>query len=211
MSILNKYFEKIYIINLERRSDRWDECSVIINKHNIICERFNAVDGSTLTGYEASIKNDMGCTLSHLELVKKCKADNTKSVLILEDDFELVDDIFSHLENFYNQLPEDYEWLYFSGSHMEDPIQVTENVYKVIKTLTTHAYALKYPIYDKIIDALSDSAQSSAVDLRLSKIQPNEKCYVFIPHLIYQRNSFSDIQNKTVFYTQLKDASIKLK
>ena len=48
MKTLNLYFDKIYCINLDRRDDRWEECIVEFNKHNLIVERYKAFDGKDL-------------------------------------------------------------------------------------------------------------------------------------------------------------------
>jgi GR25 family glycosyltransferase involved in LPS biosynthesis len=211
MNILNKLFDKIYIINLESRKDRWDVCEEILDKYNIVADRFEAVDGSKLIEYPTNKRNYIGCALSHLGIIRKCKSENTDTVLIFEDDFELIDDFFDKIEDYYNQLPNDWEWLYFSGSHIEEPIKITENVFKINKTLALHAYALKQPIYDIIIDVMENSREFSSkdqnggeIDAVLSTIQKNEKCYGFIPHLAYQRRGYSDIQKSETFYPHLK-------
>ena len=136
--------------------------------------------------------------------MKEIKLNNYEKVLILEDDFELSDDFFNLFNERVKQLPENWEWLYFGGSHVESPTKITENIYRVNKINTTHAYALKIDIVDKLIDYLSDEF-STSVDVRYSKYQKNLNTYVFIPHLIYQREGFSDIQEKIVDYKIMRN------
>ena len=76
MSLLDN-FDKVYCINLDSRKDRWKECVIEFNKIGILdeVERFSAVK------HERGIA---GCTLSHYEIIKKCKKDGCKNVLIFE-------------------------------------------------------------------------------------------------------------------------------
>ena len=44
---ITDFFDKTFCVNLERRSDRWDECLTEFEKHSIynIC-KFTAIDGN---------------------------------------------------------------------------------------------------------------------------------------------------------------------
>jgi GR25 family glycosyltransferase involved in LPS biosynthesis len=107
-------FPKAFVINLNRRPDRYEKF-----KSNCFClkfnpERFEAVDGSAMAekGFSEPIRylfrnNDfnmspgvVGCALSHIKLWKKLVADTkVDSYLIYEDDVEFT---------------ESYEWKLFS-------------------------------------------------------------------------------------------------
>jgi GR25 family glycosyltransferase involved in LPS biosynthesis len=213
MNILNSHFDEIIIINLKRRLDRWYECENILKSNGIVATRFEATDGKSIDNISHLPKgkiNDIGCTTSHLRVIEYCKSKNLKNALILEDDFEFIEDFFEKYPVFYEQLPDDWDWLYFSGSHLENPSKLSENVYKVSRTLTLHAYAIKENMYDILIDTIKTSLDESydSSDLSLSGIQKNYNCYIFLPHLIYQRNGYSDIQEKEVFYIHLKKTNI---
>lgn len=45
MKTLNDYFQEIHCINLDKRTDRWEECLNEFNKHNLKVNRFSAVYG----------------------------------------------------------------------------------------------------------------------------------------------------------------------
>jgi len=47
---LDKYFDKIYCINLDRRKDRWKETEKELKKWGLLdqVERYSAVDGTSL-------------------------------------------------------------------------------------------------------------------------------------------------------------------
>jgi len=44
---INTYFDRIFIINLDRRTERWEKTLRIAGKHNLKVTRFSAVDGYT--------------------------------------------------------------------------------------------------------------------------------------------------------------------
>lgn len=213
--MLNKYFDKIYLINLDRREDRMLECEKDIKLNNIIYERFSAVDGKTLNLTDYNItnsshnKSDLGCLLSHLHIMKDIKENDYERILILEDDFELCTGFDKLFENYMSQLPQDWQWLYFGGSHFEDPERVNENIYKVNKTLTTHAYAIKREVVDDLLNVL-ESNLTGSVDSILSTLQKKLKTYVTIPHLMYQRVGYSDIQNKEVDYLGIRTSNLNV-
>ena len=207
--MLNKYFDKIYLINLDRRTDRMVECSDVLDKNNIIYERFSAVDGQTLNieDYGAKVtKNELGCILSHLNIMKDIKENDYETILILEDDFELCPGFENLLDVYMSQLPEDWQWLYFGGSHFNEPEPITENISRITKTLTTHAYAIKREMVEPIIDKLESNVQS-AVDSSFTDMQRDYNTYCTMPHLIYQADGFSDIQQKDVVYAGIKNST----
>ena len=82
--------DKIYIINLKNRIDRWEKCLEQLKRYNITnFERFNAIrpDLSKIDPIQYSKNNlkidknyiigALGCKLSHLEVIKKQKKINT--------------------------------------------------------------------------------------------------------------------------------------
>jgi len=66
-----------YVINLDKRTDRWLEISKKFRYSSITLERVSAVE---------HVKGHTGCGLSFMKIVKKSKDDNLKTVLIFEDD-----------------------------------------------------------------------------------------------------------------------------
>lgn len=206
--MINDFFDKVYLINLDRRIDRMVDCKNQFDKYKIEYERFSAIDGSKIVNHTSNlIKGEIGCRNSHLNVIKMAKNENIYSILILEDDFELCDNFDHEFEKVINQLPEDWEWLYFGGSHFEEPIKITDNIYRVNKTYTTHAYAIKNSIYDKLIDTLSIFGPA---DVRFAEIQKEINTYITIPHLIYQRDGYSDIQGNNVSYTGIRKTKMNV-
>lgn len=208
MNIVNEYFEKIYCINLEKRSDRWKLSQEQFLTHNIQVERYNAVDGTNHERIGRMSHGEIGCLLSHLNILKECKEKNISNVLIFEDDVEF-DQNFNEL--FFEYVKEVPEWdiLYFGATHAlcypymdRPPIKVTDHVYKVYNAHATHAYAVNSSCYNLLIDFISK--MESPLDVIYTKLQAQLRTYIFRPHLVWQRSDYSDIAGKHVNYDFLK-------
>lgn len=57
------------------------------------------------------LAGELGCVASHLNCLKYMVEHNIPNMLVLEDDAILVDDFLNILNNCYNDLPEDYDFL----------------------------------------------------------------------------------------------------
>ena len=79
-------------------------------------------------------------------------------------------------------------------------MKITENLYKIERTKTTHAMLFKDTLFDFIIENLLKDRR--CVDIFYSKqLQPKFNCLVTIPHLCNQRIDYSDINSKVTNYT----------
>lgn len=206
MNILNKYFDQIYYINLERRKDRNQECINELQKNNIIAKRFAAIDGKSIINpnWDYSL-GAFGCLQSHLEIIKEAKNNKYNNVLILEDDVVFNDNMESDFEKYYNQLNKEWDMLYLSGNHnrhIQNSFEkINDNIIKCNLTHTTHCYAVKNTVYDIIIDALNKTIVP--LDVEYTKIQKKLNCYAFNPSISTQREGYSDIENRKVNYKKL--------
>lgn len=201
--MLEKYFDKIYCINLDRRPDRWGLVQEQFDKHNIKVERFSAVDGNPDNIKTNIVSGHVGCVLSHLKIIKKSKEQKLKNFLVFEDDVVFSDDFNDRFEDMYKKVPENWNMLYFGGSHHGQLEMISDNVGRAHKTYTTHAYAMKSDVFDVAIKLLSKAQYE--VDVTLSLMQKSFNIYVIKPHLAWQRDGYSDILNRDVNYDFLKE------
>ena len=212
--ILNQIFDKIFLINLDRREDRWIECKKSLDSHGIEVERLSAVDGLELgeeqlnyqmLNYipESNLRGQHGCIMSHFKGISLAKERNYKNVLMLEDDFELCDDFENEFKSYYPQVPNDWELLYLGANHnfhqgLNLPM-ISKNVGKPIKSYTTHAYAAKDSLYDSLLGVFNIKA--SPVDVSLCSLQAKmDTCYAIQPSIITQADGYSDIMNQDISY-----------
>jgi hypothetical protein len=216
MNILNEYFDKIYCINLDRRADRWDECCSIFEKMNLNVERFSACDGQLLDiGYGKVYNGEFGGTVTHTRLIKKIKDEKLEKVLILEDDIEFCDTFEKDFKSSIQELPNDWDLLFFGGNHTGGYDKISEKIGRVYRTLALHSYAVNQKaidiLYENMIRFVGNTlgcgkqlTPSVAADFYMSRLQPMLNCYSIFPNLTWQRESFSDLQQDVMNYEFLK-------
>ena len=203
-----KYFDKIYCINLNSRPDRWEQCLEEFKKIGIedIVERFPA---------EQFPPGIAGCTKSHYEIIKLCKKNNFKNVLILEDDVEFINLNFKEIINkTILQLESknlQYDMLYLGGNLLQDTtrnFRIDSNLAKLSYCKTTHAFAISESIYDIFLNSFKNLDWSNNnnwnhnnpdrfnIDMWYVKnIQQLGNVYGVYPCLAEQRESYSDLLN----------------
>lgn len=201
------FFERIYCINLPHRVDKWQKCQEEFSKVNIL-EKVIKFDGVQINGsfYHVNVRA-AGCFLSHLEIINKCKEDNIKNVLILEDDIEFQNDPINNLRLSINDL-KDLEWdIFYLGMSVTDekfknPLErITPNLLKINSALTTHAIAYNNIVYSKILDVVPRGLnflpwmlQNESFDGWLMRhFLHKNNCFCTNEYLGGQRDSFSDI------------------
>lgn len=202
--MINNYVDNIYCINLDKRTDRWEECQSEFKKLNIqnSVNRFSAVDMSP---------GIAGCTRSHYEVIKLAKEKQFKNVLILEDDVVFNTDIFTYiLNNTFDQLKSKnlkYDMLYLGANLTGNGNKlIDKNLAKLSTAKTTHAYIVNSSIYDYIIDSYynidwnyeynwsHENPNRMNIDVfYVKKIQKMGNTYGTYPSIADQREGYSDI------------------
>jgi GR25 family glycosyltransferase involved in LPS biosynthesis len=199
--------DKIFCINLERREDRKKEAIREFSKKNLMPAFFEAIDGHKI-GYSGKIKpGHIGCVLSHLNLYKQIlEKEDGEVFMITEDDVVFSDDFIETYLAFRKNIPNDWVIFYFGGNHNNiKPDIISERIYRLKKTYTTHCYLVRKSKIQILIDEFSKkNIFDQEVDVHLSNIQRMYPCYGFIPSIAWQRESFSDIEMRNVNYDFLK-------
>ena len=149
--MINDSFEKVYAINLPRRSDRWDSfmkrlpCDWPFKKP----ERFEAVDGGLATKppWWNGGPGGWGCYRSHIRIIEDCLNHGIESVLIMEDDAVCVDNFKAKVEEFWKNLPNDWGMVYIGGQHIQEyircPRKINDWVYKPFNVNRCHCYGFR--------------------------------------------------------------------
>ena len=93
MSYLNQYFDKIYLLNLHKRTDRFTYSHKRLTDFDISYERFGATDGSVMKliwesfpNKQFTTPNYLACCISHLSIYRDAVDKGYQKILILEDD-----------------------------------------------------------------------------------------------------------------------------
>lgn len=185
-----KFYDVAYVINLDDRKDRLVSVMGEFNKVGIVVNRFPAIK------HEDGV---VGCKLSHLEIIKKAKYNDSINVLIFEDDVQFCNGFSDFNFNIIN----DYMWdMFFLGSRqMSKPVTVSNMIVKLTKSWCAHAYMVNGNFYDKYIDVVEND--NRAIDVILGDLMPEINAYAFYPDLVIQRPDYSNILNRHVNYTGL--------
>jgi len=204
--ILTDYFDKTFCINLDSRPDRWKEAQKEFAKHSLNVERVSGIEGAKMNlDFPPEIKEGaVGCALSQFFCIKYAKQLGLNSFLLLEDDIQFDENVNELINQYNEEVPSDWDMLYLGGQHFHgmNLQQVSEHVYKCEYTLAAHSVAFSYRVFDRFVDKLIDITKPC--DVHYAESHKEINAYVIIPHLTWQRNSFSDIEKVNVDYTFLK-------
>ena len=208
---MNK-IDKIYYINLDSRLDRLEQFTQQINTYfsggilEARVERFPAIQHS---------HGLLGCSMSHLEVIKKAKTAGSRYTLVFEDDFEFIvsRDIFeTNINNFFNLVENnnlDFKvamLAYNANNHFEitnnDTLETTTDVQ------TCAGYLINSKYYDELIQCWEQGIQLYQTtwqdwiygcDQYWKKLQ-HEKWYIFKTRIGKQRAGYSDCGKRFIDY-----------
>lgn len=199
-------FEHFFCINLKTRTDRKIYCESIFSNLNLSVTFFDAIDGKSINTNSPINKGNVGCCLSHYNIWKIIKKNNWKKVLIMEDDVQFHSDVLNLFEKFYKEVPLDWNLLYFGGNHCKQKLNfISDHIHKLKQTYTTHCYAVTDKAIDYLLNKFNEqNILNHEIDVNLSKIQNEIPSYGFYPHLAWQKEGISDIENRYVDYSFLK-------
>jgi|TARA_R110000851_G_scaffold56338_3_gene131765 GR25 family glycosyltransferase involved in LPS biosynthesis len=208
MNILNQHFDKIYCVNLDKRTDRWSHAATQFKKYNIEVKRVSAVEGNPdnlpcISPHLIQYPGAVGCSLSHYKILKEAKELGLSNILIFEDDILFKDDWEKIYTDNYKDIPEDWDMLYLSTNSIYKVItsKVSERISKAHNCLTTHSYAIKSRLFNLAMEHIIKLDQP--VDgCYAHYIQPHNNCYIFDPGVCIQMNGFSDIANRHANYSR---------
>ena len=202
-----------FVINLEKRPERLSEITQEMNYMSWDFEVFKGIDAN---GY-------MGCTLSHLEIIKIAKERGYSKVMVIEDDCvfmpyskKLLEEIELKIDdlNYYvlNLSPTLNRHVNVSEECdlLLDLTNLPEKKYDyLIETFATNIMVYDEKIYDEMFKISDEKFQDGnyfyPIDGFLSKvIYPNFQSYCPKLPVSPQRSSYSDVSHGVYnnFYTQ---------
>jgi glycosyl transferase family 25 len=187
--------EKVVYINLEHRTDRRAQVEEQLAVFGDRVERFSAIQKSP---------GGVGCSMSHLAVLKRAKEQGWKNVLIVEDDF-----VWCKTEEgmtIFDKISKNpYDVIMLGGAYLKyDTV-----TYKLLSGQTALAYIVDSSYYDTLISNFKEGLEGFlrtmnypvyALDQYWKHLQPHDRWYVIRPSLCMQRPSFSDIEQAHVDY-----------
>lgn len=194
-------FDAVYIINLDSRPDRMVDFrkgmkSIGMLDHEIDEKiiRFPGIVPTVGPGV-------LGCTLSHLGIVKAAKAAGHQKILVFEDDAIPYNDGIGYMKDVIEDIRNENWEVYYLGYNSHQTLSLhSKNSLKGRDLFSTHAIAYKSSFFDKFIkDYENDSIKIFDVWLRY-EVQTTMMCLASYPMLFIQSESYSDIEKKGVNY-----------
>lgn len=194
--VLTDICPDIYVINLLRRTDRYERVAAQAKQFNFPFVVTCAVDAKEIHNPTKLRDGEYALLLSHAKVINWAKSRNLEKVIIFEDDFECVQNFNERLIEF-SEIPRDWDLVYLGGNHSHfgagniPPERVTDNINRVYSTYTTHAMMLKNTVYDSVLCEISNL--NNPLDIVYCKIQQKYKSFAFSKNLCKQYDSYSDI------------------
>ena len=148
-------------------------------------------------------KGQVGCLLSHLNVLNISKKKKYEKIMIFEDDCGFVEDFNQKFEELMVSIPSDWQMLYLGGS-VPNFIDNHDLCSRVSSILTTHSYLVNSEVFDLLIQNFTEKVFSKEVDMCYSDIHPKINTYVSMPFLTFQSPSYSDIANEHRDYSSTK-------
>ncbi len=213
MSPINIYFDRIIVINLEKRKDRKMMISQKLNRLGINFEFITGVDGScekygqkNSEQLERLNKGEWGYLKTYEKILSYAKSKGFKRILCLDDDVLFHNNFISEFVKFSSYISEDWKLIYLGASQHSWILEKTYNqstddnnsakpYYYPIETDGSFAIGIDSSIYDLLLSEIQkfDLPFDSGPLYKINKLYP-KKCFVARPNLVIAEVSESDIR-----------------
>lgn len=185
---VNEYFDKVVVINLDRRKDRLEKVNAQLEELGIQYERFSAVDAKA-----SDIDPIQACRQSHIQVLEE----SVGKTLILEDDAYFMEDFNERFAEFISVLPEKWH-IFYLGAVLLNSKDCNHMMVRAMDTSSLHAYCVN-PEFKEI--ALEQGrTYPEHIDVAYRLLHPQYESYAAKPPLVKQYPSYSDIMEKDVDY-----------
>lgn len=188
-----------FFINLNRRIDRRLQFETEASRMGIEVERFPAIVHKVPA---------LGCTMSHLAVLKLARARGYDRVCIFEDDFQ-----FTVSNEEYRAviraIPDNFD-VVMLGWYINESVPYNSVFGKVISATTASAYIVNHKFYDTIIATLETAVSlfhANPYDISTYindqywiRIQPSANWLYSLKRIGHQRPGFSDLVGGYVAY-----------
>lgn len=190
--------ENVFYINLDHRTDRRTSVEAQLDKFGWKYTRFPAIKHE---------HGAIGCTQSHIAVLKKAVEQDLDFVVIVEDDI-----LFTKPAVFKSSLDKflksgiDYDVLFLGGNSYAPHKKINDFCIRTFNCQTTVGYVVKKNFFKVLIDNFTQSANMLSkhpkkphlycLDMYWKSLQKTYKFYYLIPATVTQLKSYSDIDKR---------------
>jgi glycosyl transferase family 25 len=203
-----------FVISLSTQGDR--RARTLMNLEGL---KFNPALIRVVNAEYTASNGAVGCARSHANaLCNFLLNSDADYCLVIEDDFECSD--AKRFNNSINRLQQfERPWdVILLASNVAVPLEIYDgpDLYKVVNAQTTSSYLVRRKFAPELIKLFFDSAELLAdsggmlsnptanylfaIDMRWKELQPKSKFLAFLPQISFQRDAFSEIENRSVSY-----------
>lgn len=224
MNLLNKYFDKIYVINLKSRTERMKTMDRRLKFFDIEYERVDAISGPALSGIHNKLKesykfknpNYLATNLTHLSIYSEALRLGYVNILILEDDLRihrLMESLWKNsMENDPIIMNKNYDLLYLAFIPLNDDGTkwdyskipdsfVTNNLVSANNFWSLMAYGIQESMMKYLLERYSENIVKELDAYFVNEVQGKNvmSVYGYVPQIFAGDNVLSDNDNKMYF------------
>lgn len=207
---VNEYFDAVYVLNLDRRTDKWQSCQSRLNRENISAIRFPAIDKNILQNDYLTFKANYKTSLnrigpyailkSFIKLYRTIQENSKlKRVLIFEDDVLFHRQFNTLFDLSIQNIPKDWNMWHLGGTQqkLNAPLVVFNDYFSYANNLDgCFAMAINTEFIPNILEKLytfelpADTAIKNTLQNDL-----NNKIFISTPVLCAHDFGYSDNWN----------------
>jgi GR25 family glycosyltransferase involved in LPS biosynthesis len=196
--------KNIFYINLDVRIDRRTRFEEEMKHLGLQANRFSAIKHKS---------GAIGCSMSHITLLKYARDNNLDHIVIMEDDITFLNKpVFINSLNNFLSSGENFDVILFAGNNMGPYNKINDFGVQIKKCQTTTGYLVKQHYYDKLIKNFEEGvyllsmnvnkADDFAIDQYWTKLQQIDKWILLTPLTVTQRPDYSNIEKRLVSYSR---------
>lgn len=204
---------EIFVINLDRRRDRFEQFKQNSSYLTLNYKRVSAIDGYRLESTPRLCRifkhNDynmrrgiVGCALSHIDLFIKLTNSEKDAFCIFEDDVIIPENFTSNFFDTYKKLPQDWDicmlgYILNPKYHEEKIGLLKKNSEQALNFSIggTQAYLISKNGANKLLDFIETHTMTNAIDTMIQKAGDVLNLYYIVPGIVKFNHLDTNIQN----------------
>lgn len=212
---------KVYVVNLDKDSDRLENIKDQCEKANIKFNRFSAVNGNLLNidklvktnklrlfknsffnhnkNGRSSLKGSIGCALTHRKIWENV-VNSGKNTLVFEDDIILPKNFWDRLNKNIKEVPNNWDIIFLGGVRIYGS-SISKNVIKAKATKTnfwnncgTYSYLINPASANKLLNIINPI--SNYLDIQMNRQYNNLNVYYIVPTIVKHNFKIPSTRNK---------------
>lgn len=185
---LNEIFDRVVVINLDKRTDRMEEFDRQAKKIGLEYVRYSAVEA-----IPGKLHPTHACKQSHVNVIQQAVDDRVQRLFVFEDDAQFVPDFERELNGFLSKIHPQWDMLYL-GAWIHKCEPVAKGVVRLLDSYSAHAYGINTEFMELAL--ASAKHRNTPIDIALSMTHPRINAYCAKPALVGQAPGYSDIEKE---------------